>query len=145
MHHHQKPEMRDSGNTDNGTSASAGICCGMHAICEKTGQVNDPPVYYDDEELDRFAGREPDSYSDSEIEEFRDVLLTLIPSDAPGWTVSLEKRRISLPAELKPELELILLESIPSDKSDPSDPSDPSHNSPNSPKSPKPQNGTAAI
>lgn len=86
------------------------ICCGLHAICEKTGQVNDPPEYYDDEELDRYAGRNPDGYANEEIEEFRDVLLTLAPSDAPGWAVSLQKRRISLPTELQPELELLLAE-----------------------------------
>lgn len=86
------------------------ICCGLHAICEKTGQINEPPVYYDDEELDRFAGREASDYTDEETEEFRDVLLTLLPSDAPGWSVSLEKRRINLPETLKPELELLLSE-----------------------------------
>lgn len=86
------------------------VCCGLHAICEKTGQINEPPVYYDDEELDRFAGRPADGYTDEETEEFRDVLLTLLPSDTPGWTVSLEKRRINLPADLQPELELLLSE-----------------------------------
>lgn len=86
------------------------ICCGLHVICEKTGQINEPPVYYDDEELDRFAGRDATDYTDEETEEFRDVLLTLLPSDAPGWSVSLEKRRINLPADLIPELELLLSE-----------------------------------
>ncbi len=86
------------------------VCCGLHAICEKTGQINEPPVYYDDEELDRFAGRAADAYTDQETEEFRDVLLTLLPSDAPGWSISLEKRRINLPQELQPELELLLSE-----------------------------------
>lgn len=86
------------------------VCCGLHAICEKTGMVNEPPIYYDDEELDRFAGRDAEDYSDEEIEEFRDVLLTLLPSDAPGWAVSLERRHIALPAELQPELELLLLD-----------------------------------
>ena len=86
------------------------VCCGLHAICEKTGQINEPPVYYDDEELDRFAGRPATEYTDEETEEFRDVLLTLLPSDAPGWSVSLEKRRINLPADLLPELELLLSE-----------------------------------
>ncbi|MDE7349503.1 MAG: hypothetical protein K2N25_00410 [Muribaculaceae bacterium] len=89
---------------------SNAVCCGLHAICEKTGQINEPPVYYDDEELDRFAGRPADGYSDEETEEFRDVLLTLLPSDAPGWSVSLEKRRINLPVDLRPELELLLSE-----------------------------------
>lgn len=103
--HHHTPETN---NTEN--DGKADICCGLHAICEKTGQINEPPEYYDDEELDRFAGRQPDDYTDAEIEEFRDVLLSLLPADAPGWTVSLEKRRIHLPSPLQPELELILSE-----------------------------------
>ena len=97
--------------TENGRrKAAPAVCCGLHAICEKTGQINEPPVYYDDEELDRFAGREATDYTDEETEEFRDILLTLLPSDAPGWSVSLEKRRINLPADLRPELGLLLSE-----------------------------------
>ncbi|MDO4335922.1 MAG: hypothetical protein Q4C37_08880 [Bacteroidales bacterium] len=119
-HHHAAPAADTAGNS--GATATPetpaatepdsppAICCGLHAICEKTGQVNEPPVYYDDEELDRFAHREPDDYSDPEIEEFRDVLLTLLPADAPGWAVSLERRHINLPAPLRPELELLLAE-----------------------------------
>lgn len=99
-----------SDDTSNSQPNNPSICCGLHAICEKTGQINEPPVYYDDEELDRFAGRPADGYTDEETEEFRDVLLTLLPSDAPGWSVSLEKRRINLPADLLPELELLLSE-----------------------------------
>lgn len=125
LHHHQAPQPPEGGeqvskvNTPplggrgafgQGTFDEGGYCCGLHAICEKTGQINEPPVYYDDEELDRFAGRGEEDYSDEEIEEFRDVLLTLMPQDAPGWTVSLERRRINLPVELKPELELLLSE-----------------------------------
>ncbi len=104
LHHHAPaPADDEAGKT-------SGICCGLHAICEKTGQINEPPVYYDDEELDRFAGREAGEYSDAETEEFRDVLLTLAPGEAPGWAVSLQKRHINLPADLKPELDLLLIE-----------------------------------
>lgn len=104
-----RTKSRGSRSDGKGTTENA-ICCGLHAICEKTGQINEPPIYYDDEELDRFAGRPASDYTDEETEEFRDVLLTLPPSDAPGWAVSLEKRRINLPADLKPELELLLSE-----------------------------------
>ena len=88
-------------------------CCGQHAVCEKDSllaAVSERVEYFDDEELDAYAGRVPESYTDDEVEQFRDVLLTLLPSDAPGWSVSLEKRRINLPAELVPELELLLSE-----------------------------------
>ncbi|MDE5839880.1 MAG: hypothetical protein K2H49_03065 [Muribaculaceae bacterium] len=116
LHHHnngQEPRVMDQGHDTDGPQATAqptSICCGMHAICEKTGKINEPPVYYDDEELDRFAGRAECDYTEEETEEFRDVLLTLLPADAPGWSVSLEKRRIKLPESLKPELELMLSE-----------------------------------
>lgn len=116
LHHHTPPLPSPQGRVQEtegplpAEGDGGGYCCGLHAICEKTGQINEPPVYYDDEELDRFAGRGEDDYSDEEIEEFRDVLLTLMPQDAPGWTVSLERRRINLPVELKPELELLLSE-----------------------------------
>ena len=120
LHHHSR-QIQESGDrsedsADDNASQNAkretqnAVCCGLHAICEKTGQINEPPVYYDDEELDRFAGRDASDYTDEETEEFRDVLLTLLPSDAPGWSVSLEKRRINLPADLVPELELMLSE-----------------------------------
>ncbi len=108
LHHHSdQPTSQPHNNT---TPQPPSVCCGLHAICEKTGQINEPPVYYDDEELDRFAGRDAADYTDAETEEFRDVLLTLLPSDAPGWSISLEKRRINLPATLRPELELLLAE-----------------------------------
>lgn len=121
LHHHTPPRQApqppeggvltsETNSPPSGGWGAGGACCGLHAICEKTGQINEPPVYYDDEELDRFAGRGEDDYSDEEIEEFRDILLTLMPRDAPGWTVSLERRRINLPVELKPELELLLSE-----------------------------------
>ncbi|MDE6479771.1 MAG: hypothetical protein K2L45_05815 [Muribaculaceae bacterium] len=114
LHHHnndQRSTINDQRLTINGQRTTGpAVCCGLHAICEKTGQINEPPVYYDDEELDRFAGRDAGDYTDEETEEFRDILLTLLPSDAPGWTVSLEKRRINLPAPLRPELELLLSE-----------------------------------
>lgn len=116
LHHHTPTPSSPQGRVPETESPlhaevdGEGFCCGLHAICEKTGQVNEPPVYYDDEELDRYAGRDAEDYSDAEIEEFRDVLLTLMPGDAPGWAVSLERRRINLPQELMPELEMLLSE-----------------------------------
>lgn len=117
LHHHAPPShpSQTAGENDNDdikgeTPAPPAVCCGLHAICEKTGQTNEPPVYYDDEELDSYAGRDADEYTDAEIEEFRDVLLTLRTSDAPGWAVSLERRRINLPSPLRPELDLLLSE-----------------------------------
>lgn len=86
------------------------ICCGQHLVCEKTSLavVSDEIVYYDDEELDRFRGRQPESYSPQETEEFRDILLTLLPEDVPGWAKSITLRRIELPPEVRDELLLLV-------------------------------------
>lgn len=89
-----------------------GICCGMHTVCEKTNlsPITGEIVYYDDEELDRFRGREADSYTPEEVEEFRDVLLTLLPEDVAGWSRSIQVREITLPKEVRDELLLIVSE-----------------------------------
>ena len=89
------------------------VCCGMHLTCEKDSllaDVSDTVDYFDDEELDRFAGREADSYTPDELEEFRDVLLTLIPSDIAPWARSIQLRGITLPAEVRDELLMIVAE-----------------------------------
>ncbi len=88
-------------------------CCGMHITCEKDSllsSVSDKIEYYDDEELDRFSGRTADSYTHDEIEEFRNILLTLIPSDIAGWGRSIQLRGIELPTEVRDELLLIVSE-----------------------------------
>lgn len=79
------------------------VCCGQHVVCEKGLSPADGPVYFDDEELDRFAGRLPDSYTEEEIEEFREVLYTLLPSDIYPWGVALTGRDIALPSSLRDE------------------------------------------
>lgn len=95
-----------------GKETAPEVCCGMHLVCEKTSLsiVNDEILYYDDEELDRFAGRTPESYTNQEVEEFRDVLLTLLPQDVAGWAKSITLRRIELPLEVKDELFLMISE-----------------------------------
>ena len=87
-------------------------CCGLHLVCEKDSlsPMSAEIEYYDDEELDRFAGVAPDAYSDSEIEEFRDILLSMRPDDIAGWARSLQLRRISLPEPVRDELILIVAE-----------------------------------
>lgn len=88
------------------------VCCGLHLVCEKNSlsPVTDEIIYYDDEELDRYAGRSSDSYSPEEEEEFREILLTLLPSDAAGWSRSLQLRGVSLPDEIREELLMIVAE-----------------------------------
>lgn len=90
--------------------ADGGICCGMHTVCEKTNlsPLTGEIVYYDDEELDRYRGREADDYTSEEVEEFRDVLMTLLPEDVAGWSRSIQVRQINLPTEIRDELLLIV-------------------------------------
>lgn len=86
-------------------------CCGLHLQCEKGLPKSDEIIYYDDEELDAFALRPAESYTDAETEMFRDVLLTLLPSDIAGWNRSLELRRIALPPAVHQEMMLLITES----------------------------------
>jgi hypothetical protein len=89
------------------------VCCGMHITCEKDSllaDVSEQIDYFDDEELDRFAGRAADDYKPEEIEEFRDVLLTLIPEDIAPWARSIQLRGIQLPTEVREELLMIVAE-----------------------------------
>lgn len=88
-------------------------CCGMHITCEKDSLVagiDGEIIYYDDEELDRFRGRGESDYADAEIEEFREVLLTLRPEEIAGWARSVVARGIAMPSEVREELMMIVAE-----------------------------------
>ena len=92
-----------------GTEADNEECCGMHITCERDSllaAVSEKIEYYDDEELDR----QPESYSDDEIEEFRDILITMRPEDIAGWARSLQLRNIALPQAVRDELIMIVAE-----------------------------------
>lgn len=78
-------------------------CCGLHAVCEKTMTGTEKPVYFDDEELDRFARRDPATYTADEVEEFREILYTLLPEDVYQWGVSLTLREIAMPVQIRDE------------------------------------------
>ncbi len=86
-------------------------CCGMHIICERDSLLaglSRDIVYYDDEELDAFVYHAADDYKPEEVEQFRDILLTLREDDVPGWLRSLQLRDIHLPEELLPDALLIV-------------------------------------
>ncbi|MDE6269231.1 MAG: phospholipase [Muribaculaceae bacterium] len=88
-------------------------CCGQHAVCEKDSllaAVSERVEYFDDEELDAYAGRVPESYTDDEVEQFRDVLLTLLPADVAPWGRSLQLRGIELPSDVRDELLMMVAE-----------------------------------
>lgn len=109
----QQQNPSQSNEEDQPAEATEQECCGMHITCEKDSllaSLSDEIIYYDDEELDRFAGRGEDQYSDEEIEEFRDVLLTLLPHDIAGWGRSIQLRGITLPSVVRNELLMIVAE-----------------------------------
>lgn len=86
-------------------------CCGQHEVCEKESllaAVSKAVEYYDDEELDRFAGRRADSYDMHETDEFEEILTTLRSEDVAGWVRSLQLRGIELPDALRDEVILIV-------------------------------------
>lgn len=127
-HHHHAPKRKkptsatesDGDKTDASVAddhddhdhADGEICCGRHTDCEKSlsPMPGEEIVYYDDEELDRFAGTPADGYSPEAVEEFREVLMTLRPEDAAGWVRSLQLRNLAIPEDLRDELILIVSE-----------------------------------
>lgn len=115
-HSHKKSEIGSNSsqekieNTEQQSETHGEFCCGQHLVCEKTGlsPTGNDILYYDDEELDRFIGRDQHSYTFEEIEEFRDILLTLLPGDVAGWARSITLRKIELPEEIREELLMIV-------------------------------------
>ena len=106
----ENKEQKITAETDEAANSE---CCGLHLVCEKelSAIADNRILYYDDEELDRYVGRAPGSYTPEETEEFRDVLMTLLPHDIPGWARSLDRRGIHPPQEIRDEL-LIMLQDI---------------------------------
>lgn len=83
----------------------------MHEVCEKESllaAVSREVEYYEDEELDRFRGRDGADYSGDEIEEFRYVLETMREDEVAGWCRSLQLRGVALPEALKDEVIMIV-------------------------------------
>lgn len=93
------------------SAASCATCDGTSTRCEQECMMEAATkdiVYYEDENLDRFAGREGNSYDDDEVAEFSDVLYTMRPDEVQGWCRSLTLRGITLPDALKDEVLMIL-------------------------------------
>lgn len=93
------------------TKPTCDTCNGEDSRCEQECMMEaatKPIEYYDDEELDRFALRPSDSYTDEEAEVFREVLYTMKPDDVKGWNRSLILRGINVPNQIKDELTLMV-------------------------------------
>ena len=88
-------------------------CCGQHATCERDSllaAVSKEIIYYDDEELDTFKGRESDEYTDEEAESFANVFYELKEVEVAGWVRSLQLRGVEIPDQIKDEVLLIVRE-----------------------------------
>lgn len=87
-------------------------CCGAHEVCERDSLLSktDEIVYFDDEELDMLAYRDPVDFSEKEIEVLGNVFYTLREQDVAGWLRSLQLRHITLPDEMREEALLIVSE-----------------------------------
>lgn len=113
MNSHNQITPDDQPHETEQNTAEEKECCGMHITCEKDSlltSVSNGIEYYDDEELDRFKGRDADDYTAEETEEFRNVLLTLLPHDIAGWGRSIQLRGITLPTPVRDELLMIVAE-----------------------------------
>lgn len=88
-------------------------CCGQHATCERDSllaAVSKDIIYYDDEELDAYQGKNSDEYTDEEAEEFADIFYELKEVEVAGWVRSLQLRGVELPDQLKDEVLLVVRE-----------------------------------
>ena len=88
-------------------------CCGQHATYERDSllaAVSKEIIYYDDEELDAFKGRESDEYTDEEAESFANVFYELKEVEVAGWVRSLQLRGVEIPDQIKDEVLLIVRE-----------------------------------
>lgn len=88
-------------------------CCGQHATCERDSllaAVSKEIIYYDDEELDRFKGRESEDYTEEEAEEFANIFYELKEIEVAGWVRSLQLRQVNLPEQLMDEVLLVVRE-----------------------------------
>ncbi len=86
---------------------SCSTCNGENDKCEQECMMEAATKdieYYDDEELDVFRGRESDTYTEQEVEQFSEVLYTMRPNEVKGWTRSLTLRGVNLPNQLKDEV-----------------------------------------
>ena len=93
------------------STATCATCNGNDPRCEQECMMEaatKPIEYFDDEELDKFKERQSDSYTDDEVEMFREVLYTMKTEEVKDWCRSLTLRRVNLPDQVKDEVMLII-------------------------------------
>lgn len=110
-----QPENTDEIEENAVDEAPASGCadegCGLRPVCPSeqilAGECKTEVIYYDDEELDAFAGRAGDGYTADEEEQWRDVLYTLRPEDLIGWGQSVKHRGLVMPDAIRAEFLLL--------------------------------------
>ncbi len=107
FYHRNEPEKSDETEDLPASQGCTDESCGIRSICPSeqilAGECRQEVTYYDDEELDAFAGRGEDGYTDQEMELWRDVLYTLRPADLLGWGQSIKHRGLIMPAPIRDE------------------------------------------
>lgn len=108
----QKKDTSEPEKTAPKPVVTDGECCGQHLVCERETllQTNAKVEYYDDEELDALAGIAPEDYTEEQHQMIREVFDTLQEKDVPSWVRSLQLRNIQLPADIREEALLIVVE-----------------------------------
>ncbi len=92
-------------------SSSCATCTGEDEKCEQECMLEAAVreiEYFDDEELDTFANRPSDGYTDDEVEQFAEVLHTMKQDEVASWCRSLHLRQIALPDQLKDEVFMLI-------------------------------------
>lgn len=82
----------------------ADLCAASRVLDTQTAA----PRYFNDDELDAFAGTADDAYSEEQVETFRNVFETVAPGDVAAWVESLRRRGIEIPQALKDEVLMLL-------------------------------------
>lgn len=72
------------------------FCDVMPRQCDKSEEI----VYFEDEELDAYKGIAADAYTEQQVAEFEEVLITMRPDEVPQWLHSLHLRGIELPSQI---------------------------------------------
>ncbi|MBQ7635074.1 MAG: hypothetical protein IJS89_05830 [Bacteroidaceae bacterium] len=86
--------------------AAEGTGCYAERMLRHAAQT--APQYFEDEELDRFAGTPAGNYSTEQAALFAEVLRTLRAEEVADWLHALTLRGIELPASLRDEAILLM-------------------------------------
>lgn len=106
-------ELSDALKVNEPAAGDCGGCDGTDTKCEQECMMEAATKdveYFDDEELDRYARRASNSYTDEEADEFREVLYSMKSEEVKDWNRSLILREINVPDQIKDELLMMLQE-----------------------------------